>query len=426
MSLHSIRRQTRLKETAKAFIPALGTKTAFPFPSSQPSPYFLSNSILPQTEACDAPSSTGLNDKEVYNYILDSLEKEHGSDEEHLATALNPTLCRNFMKLCRQEPLTAQEQVDLITEFRYLDRCPRQLKAMRPDTTWHIDQVSQWFHHAKHLQLLRPNTLFELAEFVASEAREASTESLVHLLDCYAWRLNVPSVVHALREEMGSRTLSPPQASLTLSALARLREPCTREQINRLSDFLLAPREQDVFQDHDLWPHIEGTNVAAPRATPSLSGRDLAQATWALEELSFLRRSVGEQIADRAMELLPDKCTVQEMSMILSYLAKSSASVEALVPVFAHASIGLQRRVASASSVVMADVLSSFAHRGFDDDALAQRVIAQLPRTYSSPNASPAALRSMVESFKLLDMHSDALEDYAPAMIAERSALERT
>jgi len=421
MSLHCIRRQTRLRETAKAFIPALGTKTAFPS-SQTKNPLLLSTSILAQTQAFDAPCP-GFS-PEVYDSILDSIEKEHGSDEEHPATALNPTLCRNFMKLCRQQPLTAQEQVDLITEFRYLDRCPRQLKALRPDSTWHIDQVSQWFQHAKHLQLLRPNTLYELSEFAASEAKQASTESLVQLLDCYAWRLHVPTVVHALKNEITSRTLSPPQASLTLSALARLREPCTREHINRLCEFLLAPRE-DVFQDCDLWPHIEGTNVAAPRATPSLCGRDLAQATWAMEELNFLRRCVGERIAERAMELLPDKCTVQEMSMILSYLAKSSASVESLVPVFSYASIGLQRRVASASSVVMADVLSSFALRGFDDESLAQRVIAQLPRTYSSPNASPGALRSMVESFKMLDMHSDALEDYAPAMIAERSALER-
>jgi len=417
MSLHCMRRQVRLRETAKAFM--LGKTAAFP--SSQPNPLFVANSKLSQTEVFDAPTATGF-DIAAHNHIFESLEKED-KYEEHPATALNPTLCRNFMKLLRKEPMTAQEQVDLVTEFRYFNRCPRQLKAMRPDTTWHINQVSQWFQHAKHLKLLRPNTMFELAEFIASEARQASAESLVQLLDCYAWRLNVPAVVHALREELESRALSPCQASLTLSALARLQEPCTREQINRLCDFLLAPRDT-VFQDHDMWPFIEGSNVAAPRATPSLASRDLAQATWALEEFKFLPRDVAEKIAKRAMEVVPDKCTIQEMAMILSYLAKSSSSVDSLVPVFSHASIGFQRRIASANSVVMANVISSFALRGFDDEALAQRVIAQLPRTFFSPNASPAALRSMIDSFRMLDMQSDALDDYAPAMIAERSALE--
>eukprot|EP00397_Hematodinium_sp_SG-2012_P047851 GEMP01054581.1.p1 GENE.GEMP01054581.1~~GEMP01054581.1.p1 ORF type:complete len:460 (+),score=107.39 GEMP01054581.1:134-1381(+) len=341
--------------------------------------------------------------------------------EKH-ARQLNPTMVTNFMKIVRGEPLTAQQQVDILEEFRYWGRRPKQLKVLCPESSWHVDHVAQWCKYAKYLKLLKPKMLLHMSESIIDNVHESSVENIVLLLDCYAAIIDVPECVTALTNELEKRELTPQQASLALSAVARLGDaPCPL--VRRLCDFLVMEQGK-VFQDEDLWPMIEG-QVAAPRDAPVLSGKELAQAAWALEKLGYLWSDVTISIADKALELLPDRCTSQELSMLLSYLAKSPAQVEDIIHVFGRASIGFQRHMASANSVMMAQILESFAHRGFADDSMARRLIAQLPRTYCSPNSSATALQSMIDSLRTLGVQSQALDDYAPAMLAERMAFSR-
>lgn len=107
--------------------------------------------------------------------------------------------------------------------------------------------------------------------------------------------------------------------------------------------------------------------------------------------------------------------------MVLSYLSKSPLDSTSVLPVFSLASVGFQRHIASTNADMMSDIVESFARRGFADESMARRLMAELPRTYSNPNSSGNALQSMLESLKTLGLQSQALEDYAPAMLAERS-----